>query len=103
MFARVSTLEGPREHVDDLHHAVVEHVLPALRRLGGYQGVLILVDRKGGKVLGVSLWESEEAMGASEEAAYWFRTYGAEAASETVTSVERYEVVLSEVVKATQP
>jgi hypothetical protein len=38
-------------------------------------------------------------MGASEEAAYWFRTYGAEAASERVMSVQRYEVVFSEVLK----
>jgi heme-degrading monooxygenase HmoA len=99
MFARVTTLEGPREHVDDFRDAVVQHMLPALRRLEGYQGVLILADRQGGKVLGVALWESEEAMGASEEAAYWFRTYGAEAAEERVTSVERYEVVFSEVAK----
>jgi hypothetical protein len=62
--------------------------------------VLILADRQGGKVLGVALWESEEAMGASEESAYWFRAYGAEAASERVTSVQRYEVSFSEV-KAT--
>jgi len=102
MFARVTTFEGPREHVDDFRHALVEHMLPALRRLRGYQGVLILTDRQGGKVLGVALWESEEAMGASEEAAYWFRTYGAEAAGERVTSVERYEVILSEVGKGTR-
>jgi hypothetical protein len=51
MFARVSSFEGPPEHVDDFHHALVEHMLPALRRLKGYQGVLILADRKGGKVL----------------------------------------------------
>ena len=101
MFARVTTFEGPREHVDEFRHALVEHMLPALRRLKGYQGVLILTDRQGGKVLGVALWETEEAMGASEEAAYWFRTYGAEAAGERVTSVERYEVVFSEVVKRT--
>ena len=100
MFARVTTFEGPREHVDEFRHAVVEHMLPALRRLEGYHGVLVLADRKGGKVLGVSLWESEEAMGASEESAYWFRAYGAEAASERVTSVQRYEVSFSEV-KAT--
>ena len=37
--------------------------------------MLILVDRESGKLLGFTLWESEEAMTASEEAAYWFRTY----------------------------
>ena len=102
MFARVTTFEGPYEHVDDFRHALVQHMLPALRRLTGYQGVLILADRQAGKVVGVALWESEEAMGASEEAAYWFRTYGAEAAGERVTSVRRYEVVFSEAVKGTQ-
>jgi hypothetical protein len=35
-------------------------------------------------------------MSASEESAYWFRTYSSEAAGETVTSVERYEVVFSD-------
>jgi hypothetical protein len=44
----------------------------------------------------VILWESEQAMSASEDSAYWFRIYSAEAASETVTGVERYEVVFSE-------
>ena len=96
MFARVTTFEGPREHVDDFRHALVEHMLPALRRLAGYQGVLILADRQGGKVLGVSLWEGEEAMGASEEAAYWFRTYGAETAGGMLKSVKKYEVFFSE-------
>ena len=102
MFARVTTFEGPHEYVDDFRHALVQHMLPALRRLDGYQGVLILADRQAGKVVGVALWESEEAMGASEEAAYWFRTYGAEAAGERVTSVGRYEVVFSEAVKWTR-
>ena len=99
MFARVTTYEGHPEHVDDFRHALVQHMLPALRRLKGYQGVLILADRQGGKVLGVAFWESEEAMDASEDSAYWFRTYGAESASEKVTRVERYEVVFSEAVK----
>ena len=62
--------------------------------------MLILADRQGGKVLGISLWEGEESMGASEEAAYWFRTYSAEAASERVTNVERYEVFFSSIQEA---
>jgi hypothetical protein len=30
----------------------------------------------------------------------WFRTYGAEAAGERITNVERYEVILSELKEA---
>jgi heme-degrading monooxygenase HmoA len=96
VFARISTYDGGPERVGEFRHAMVEHVLPALRRLPGFQGVLFLADHQSGKVLGVALWETEESMGASEESAYWFRAYGAEAASERITGVERYEVVLSD-------
>jgi hypothetical protein len=48
-------------------------------------------------VLGVTLWESEEAMQASEEEANRLREDSAEAADQTVANVERYEVALFEV------
>ena len=48
----------------------------------------------------ILLWESEEAMRASEEASYWYRRYSAEAAGEIVASVERYEVVFSQIEQA---
>jgi heme-degrading monooxygenase HmoA len=96
VFARVSTFEGPPERVDELVHTAVEKVLPQLKRFSGFNGILTLADRQSGKVLTVLLWESEEAMRASEEASYWFRRYSAEVASETVIGVERYEVVFSE-------
>jgi heme-degrading monooxygenase HmoA len=96
VFARITTYEGRPERVDEFRGAMVEHVLPALRRLPGFRGVVFLADHQSGKVLGVAFWETEESMRASEESAYWFRTYGAEAASERITGVERYEIVLSE-------
>ncbi len=96
MFARITTFEGRPERVAEFRHAMEEHVLPALRRLPGFQGVLFLADQESGKVLGVALWETEESMRDSEESAYWFRAYGAEAASERITGVERYEIILSD-------
>ena len=47
--------------------------------------------------MAVTLWESEEAMRATEGASYWLRAFGAEAAGGEVTALERYEVVSSEV------
>jgi heme-degrading monooxygenase HmoA len=102
VFARVSTFEGSPEQVDELVHTAVEKVLPQLKRYDGFNGALALADRGSGRVLTVLLWESEEAMRASEEASYWYRRYSAEAAGDTVTSVERYEVILSEL-KEAQP
>jgi len=96
VFARITRFEGPPGQVDELRSALVERTLPAVRRLDGFAGALVLADHQSGKVQVVILWESEQAMSATEDSAYWFRIYSAEAASETVTGVERYEVVFSE-------
>jgi heme-degrading monooxygenase HmoA len=90
------TIEGRREQFDGFARAGQEKVLPALRRLDGFSGFLVLADRQGGKILVVTLWESEEALSGGEEAAHWFGAYGAEVAGGEVTDVERYEVVYSE-------
>jgi heme-degrading monooxygenase HmoA len=96
VFARITTYEGRPERLEEFRRAMVEHVMPALRRLPGFQGILFLADHQSGKLLAVALWETEESMHASEESAYWFRAYGAETANERITGVERYEVILSE-------
>lgn len=102
MFARITTYEGRSERLDEFRHAMVEHVMPALRRLPGFQGILFLADRQRGNLLVVALWETEESMSASEDSAYWFRAYGADTANERITGVQRYEVILSEL-QGTQP
>jgi heme-degrading monooxygenase HmoA len=103
VFARITKFEGSSGRLDELRQAVVERILPAVRRLEGFAGALVLADRQNGNVQVIVLWDSEEAMSASEDSAYWFRTYGAEAAGERITGVERYEVLFSEAVKGTQP
>jgi heme-degrading monooxygenase HmoA len=102
VFARVSTFEGPPEQVDELVHTALEKVLPQLKRYDGFKGAMALAERGSGKVLTILLWQSEEAMRASEEASYWYRRYSAEAADDKVTSVERYEVIFWEI-KGAQP
>jgi hypothetical protein len=95
VLAWVSTFEGSPEQVDDLVYTTLKKVLPQLKRYDGFNGALALADRQGGKVLTELLWGSEEAMRASEETSYWYRRYSAEAAGDTVVSVERYKVVFS--------
>jgi hypothetical protein len=48
----------------------------------------------------VTLWESEEAMRATEGPSYWLRAFGAEAAGGEITGLDRYEVVSSEAWRA---
>jgi heme-degrading monooxygenase HmoA len=95
MHARVSTLEGPPEQVNELGRIASEWVAPSLTQMDGFRGMLALADRQSGKVQLVTLWESEEAMRQSEEEAEQLRADTALAADGEIAGVERYEVVLS--------
>ncbi len=97
MFARVSTYEGPPDRMEEGISHARERILPAVRNIPGFSGVLFLADRQTGKALTVTLWESERAMQDSEEEANRLRRESAEAAGETIAGVERYEVPILEV------
>jgi heme-degrading monooxygenase HmoA len=96
VFARMFTIEGRREQLDEFSRVGEKKILWALQRFEGFEGLLVLANHQDGQILIVTLWESEEAMRRSEEASYWFRAFSAEVAGGEVTSVERYEVVFSE-------
>jgi heme-degrading monooxygenase HmoA len=56
-------------------------------------------DRSSGDVIGITYWESEDDLRASEEAGEQARTHAAEAGqSSGEADVARYEVVLDEMV-----
>jgi hypothetical protein len=97
MFARVSRFEGSPEGIDEALGHVREQILPQIQRQDGSKGLIALGDRRSGTVLGVTLWESEEDMRASEEEADRLREESAEVSNQTVADVERYEVSLFEV------
>jgi len=96
MYARVSTIEGSPDKVDDVTRQTQEQTLPQLRQMEGFQGFVALGDRQSGKMIGVSFWESEEALRATDEAASSVRSGAAEAADGIVASVEEYEVFVNE-------
>ena len=96
MYARVSTIEGSPGKVDDVTRQTQEQTLPQLQKMEGFKGFIALGDRQSGKMLGVSFWESEEALRASDEAVSSVRSGAAEAADGIVASVEEYEVLVNE-------
>jgi heme-degrading monooxygenase HmoA len=96
MHGRASVIQGPPERADEIVGILREQVLPQARQIAGFRGVLSLLDRGSGKSLTVTLWESEEAMRASEETANRMRDEASQASGGGIVSVERYEVVMDE-------
>jgi heme-degrading monooxygenase HmoA len=96
MYARVSTLHGSADQAEAGIKNFRDNVVPFTRE-GGGKGSLLLVDRASGKVLAITLWESEAALQASEEAANKLRAQAADQTGATqAPSVERYEVAVFE-------
>ena len=99
MFARVSTFKGSGDELDDAAVAeyrriTEERALPVAREMGGFRGLLSLVDRSTGNGLAITLWESEQAMLASEDAANKLREEATTETGDEIARVERYEVAL---------
>jgi len=97
MFARASTFQGSLDQTIEGIRVAREQILPAARLMDGFKGIYILFDRESGRSLSITLWETEEDMRASEEAASRLRAESAETSGDTVVSVERYEVALYEI------
>ena len=68
MHARMTTIQGQPNAIDDAVSQVESELLPLLKEQTGFKGFTLHVDRSSGKVVGTSYWESQEAMDASEEA-----------------------------------
>jgi heme-degrading monooxygenase HmoA len=92
--ARVSTVKATPEAVDELMRFAEDSVLPDARELDGFVGVIGLVNRTAGKGKLITLWESEEALRASETAADELRRRTAAHVSGELGQVSRFEVAL---------
>jgi hypothetical protein len=58
MHARVTTIQGSPDKMDDATRHVQEQSLPQLRQMEGFEGFVSLGDRQRGKLIGVVFWES---------------------------------------------
>ncbi len=96
MYARLTTIEGAPDKMDEATRHVQEQTLPQLQQMDGFKGFVALGDRNTGKLLGVAFWEDEEALRATEQEVSGVRSGAADAVDGTVASVEQYEVVVFE-------
>ena len=96
MFGRMTTIEGSPETVEPAVAMLRDEVAPGVRQMDGFKGMIALADRSTGKMMAVTLWETEDAMKASEEGANRLRASTSDATSARIASVERLEVVFDE-------
>ncbi len=98
MFARATTIQGPTEQMEAGLSGIREQIIPSLRELSGFQGVITLADRTSGKGITITLWDTEEDLRTSEQQADQLRTQAAGLIGATqAPQVDRYEVVLLDV------
>jgi heme-degrading monooxygenase HmoA len=96
MFAKVRTIEVQPEHVERGLAYLRNTMLPAVRELDGFRGMIGLLDEDG-KAVTITLWETEEALEASEEIGAGLRAQGV--APPSLAAVERFRVSLTEILQ----
>jgi len=99
MYARHVTVHGSPEHVDEAVASVRSQVIPVLKDCAGFKGQLLLIDRAKGEAIGISLWDSEANMMASEEKVAAARQQTADqVGAESAPEVTLYELPICEIV-----
>ncbi len=95
MFARVSTILGKPERVEEGIRNYKEQTIPAAKKMDGFKQALLMVDRNTGKMVGITFWDTEKNLQASTVAADKLR---AQAVLRSGTAqppiVEIYEVAM---------
>lgn len=95
MWARVSTIQGKPEKVGDGIRNYQDQVMPWVHKEAGFKGAYFLVDRKSGKVVSITLWDTEKTLQASAAAADRLRAQASQTAAATRPPVvEIYEVAI---------
>src|SRR5712664_4335331 len=86
MFIQGTRVQTPPESVEQAIENFQHQVIPSARLAPGFFGAVLLADRKTGSGIGITYWETGEALSASERVGIQSRTQ--------IVNVERYEVVI---------
>jgi len=70
MFARVNIIQVKSDKIDEATKIYAESVTPARKAQKGSRGAYLLTDRKTGKGMAITLWDSEEDLLANEKSGY---------------------------------
>ena len=97
VYAQMTTIEASPAKLDDTIRHVREQILPELQQSDGFKGFIALSDHRSGKLLGVTLWESEEVVESTEEVTSHVRGGIANPLGGAIVGAEDYEVSIFEV------
>jgi heme-degrading monooxygenase HmoA len=94
MHARMGRITFSPDKADDVTSHVQENVVPKYEDTDGFKGFTLLLDRSGGRAVGLSFWESEEAMRASDDLGDQARRGAADAGSGSDQGRDYFEVTI---------
>lgn len=97
MHAQVTTIETSPAKLDDTIRHVREQLLPELQGSKGFKGFVALSDPQDGKLLGITLWENEEAEQSTQEVTSRIRGGISNPLGGAITGTEEYGVSIFEV------
>ncbi len=96
MYVRATRVQSPPDAIEKGIAYFKETVVPAVKATPGNAGAVLLVDRKTGAGVGITLWETAQALSASEQLGITSRTQSAAAMGGAIVNVERFEQVLQD-------
>jgi len=96
MHARMFAFEGSSEEIEAAVALAREEILPLEREMSGFRGLILLSDKETGRLITLSLWESEELMLQSEASARMIIRVAAQSLGGKRRSVEPFDVELFE-------
>ena len=70
MYARHITTTVKRGKVDEAFKIYEESVVPEGKEQKGYRGIYVLTNKETGKIISISLWDSEEDAASNEASGY---------------------------------
>lgn len=95
MHARLTRLKGDPGQIEEATKSY-RNALSQFAAIDGNRGAFLLVDRDTGVGIGITLWDSENAMTAARERATELRQQAAEQVGAQIEGVEEFEVAVWE-------
>jgi len=96
MYVRATRVQSPPDAIEKGIAYFKEKVVPAVKAAPGNAGAVLLVDRKTGSAVGITFWETAQALNASEQLGITSRTQSAAAMGGAIVNVERFEQVIQD-------